>query len=927
MTNHKIHIHFATHLSARQPAESKMNAAGTVYLNVPGLLSELEKRLGLGGDFPTHRDRLSRFQQALEQLFLQLPTAFYAESMKKDPVAVAEQLLGWRDELISMGWNATDNFNASRLQQLAEAEKLFFSDNMEHYGVADRWKDVNEKLAYTDIETLGIAGIVSYDNLSLLHPQIQGVLEKLKDIVTETKISAHAEIKPESNLYKIQQGLETGAFQGELNENDNSLHFIRFTDNLLAAEFMAAQIEKGWNPILIGSDRSVLDDCLSARSCPATGSTLESANTSIIQLFKLLPVAHIAPLNIHNLMALLQSPFAPFNGSLRFMLSKVLSEKPGVKNKDWDKAISDFKEREQSKLTSDMQAKGETEQAIKSAVNALTASHDSKIRHYLNFKNQHSTTVDLKNISEMLTDARKWVIAKLNTGDTEEVKRQFKRLGEMCAALALRIQLKMDEGQTELRNEEFLKLLHAVYEPADFINFPRQIHSAHALNHAGGAVAPADVFVWTDFYNGIGNGGQRFLTDAEEQEISAKGARIYPVRNRMQLAFEACKRSVLLSKKQCILIVCETHNGEPATEHPLHTLINSAYRDADKLITDYSPGMDLSPMLNIQCHYDNVEAVDLPLPAGEFLRINPNLVNPRNTESASSLEKLIEYPFEWTVQYAAQFKAGSAFAIPDMLLLKGNISHAAMEEMLTPFEAGQQISQEQIEEILNQKILEGGANLLLPENRFELEAFRRDFIKSALSLVEIINLNNLKVIGCEKPLREETDPPFEIEHIGEVKGFMDLLLQKENGTFVVLDLKWAFNVAKYEKKIAEGSSIQLALYARAKGMHTETAYFILSSNTLISRHNFQCGNANFIRTGLENDFSEESTMRRSVASYQYRMDELQRGEIEMAEGMKLEDMEYGKMQDEFNLISIADKKGEKKKNFYSGLDLFKGGIV
>jgi hypothetical protein len=47
----------------------------------------------------------------------------------------------------------------------------------------------------------------------------------------------------------------------------------------------------------------------------------------------------------------------------------------------------------------------------------------------------------------------------------------------------------------------------------------------------------------------------------------------------------------------------------------------------------------------------------------------------------------------------------------------------------------------------------------------------------------------------------------------------------------------------------------------------------------------------------------------------------------MGEGEKLEELEYGMEMETEDMISIADKDGKKKKNRYSGLELFKGGIA
>ena len=65
-----------------------------------GLLRWLEARLGLARRWPTAVERLMAYEQALATVSA---GSFYSKSIGKDPLAVAETLLGWRDELIKIG--------------------------------------------------------------------------------------------------------------------------------------------------------------------------------------------------------------------------------------------------------------------------------------------------------------------------------------------------------------------------------------------------------------------------------------------------------------------------------------------------------------------------------------------------------------------------------------------------------------------------------------------------------------------------------------------------------------------------------------------------------------------------------------------------------------------------------------------------------
>ena len=69
-----------------------------------GFLELLEVRLGLKTNALPLSQRLVHYKTLLGELAKER-AAFYAESFKRDPYAVAETLLSWRDDLIMAGWD------------------------------------------------------------------------------------------------------------------------------------------------------------------------------------------------------------------------------------------------------------------------------------------------------------------------------------------------------------------------------------------------------------------------------------------------------------------------------------------------------------------------------------------------------------------------------------------------------------------------------------------------------------------------------------------------------------------------------------------------------------------------------------------------------------------------------------------------------
>ena len=75
---------------------------------------------------------------------------------------------------------------------------------------------------------------------------------------------------------------------------------------------------------------------------PVAGSDQIDSNPSLIQLFRLISVLLIKPLNIHNLLSFLQVEINPVPAALRYQLMKVLKETGGMNNPRWEQTILNF---------------------------------------------------------------------------------------------------------------------------------------------------------------------------------------------------------------------------------------------------------------------------------------------------------------------------------------------------------------------------------------------------------------------------------------------------------------------------------------------------------------------------------------------------------------------------------------------------------
>ena len=327
-----------------------------------------------------------------------------------------------------------------------------------------------------------------------------------------------------------------------------------------------------------------------------------------------------------------------------------------------------------------------------------------------------------------------------------------------------------------------------------------------------------------------------------------------------------------------------------------------------EIITKYKP------------HYHFTSESKLPPEKLRWKINNPENFTRRDLESASSIDTLIQHPFEWVIRYQGRLNTGNSFTLPDLFTLKGIIAHATTASILNLYSGNANflLTDSLIREHLDEKIREEGLVFLLTEMKFEYEELARKYTYAIQSLLEIIRENDLKVVGCEYSRENH------IDGIGKVAGTIDLVLERKGGQQVIFDLKWTKNNKKYQTKVEEGKDIQLAIYHALLNNNPHTAYFMFDSGKLYTRHTF-IGN-NVITVNVTGILSEKDVLSKASNSFTYRWEELAKGDIEIGDNAKLEDLAYFNETDDRSLIPLDSDKKNKYADKYSGLELFKGKI-
>ena len=77
-----------------------------IHVGPSGLLGFLEVRLGITAREKPGHELLANFTKAAQAVAAKNKDVFFAQSLKLAPLATANELLRWRDELVLSGWEA-----------------------------------------------------------------------------------------------------------------------------------------------------------------------------------------------------------------------------------------------------------------------------------------------------------------------------------------------------------------------------------------------------------------------------------------------------------------------------------------------------------------------------------------------------------------------------------------------------------------------------------------------------------------------------------------------------------------------------------------------------------------------------------------------------------------------------------------------------
>lgn len=875
-----------------------------------GLLSILERELGLSGSFSSQAERILGYRGILEEYLKDDNDAFFAKSFNTDPVGVAGELLRWKDQLVLAGWSGAVKGISPRLDTLAEIE----NSTKLSFGVEDRWIQIILSLRNLQTPLPALTAIEVEDKKAWLHPFFIELFSALEKNGIEVSYREPRESEQDDSNISLLKELAVKPIQSKedhgviekvrLNPEENkSFQVLEFRNEMQAAEFLCTQEGLCKRAVIIADSKPGLSLIQKAFRISSSGSRTGSMRPQLLQILYLGTSLMLKPLNILNLISYLQIPVHPLPIGLRSKLLKLIGDSGGVPPEKWNEILAGFD-------FADPAAK-------------------KRAMVFAEISQYESSSIPVSLLRDFYNGLSEWA-RRIIMGNLEQVPLQLQELAKLRSSCKLLVSNLKELNAEEINLQELEVLINQLNEPIQATLSKEQRNSTPVISHPGQLISVPDTLIWLDFYgHDVKPVYYDFLNDYEFSGLIGKKVSLWEKEKQTAVSFEVFKKGLELTGKRLVLIRVDLEKDELTREHPLHSWLRASLSGLEELtfrpLMDWSATEYISKGLEVP-DYIELQAVGLPQKRYYHNISNGNMIKLRKQESYSSLSKLVDSPFDWAFEYGAGIWPGKVLNPENTSTQFGNVAHGFIEELLKLSDKdignARIIVEDRYNELLDEMTASYGAVLLLEQYRFDYMNFSQKLFDSVNALLDLIEGEALRVVGMEVDTRGELE--F-LDGLG-FSGFIDLLLENEQGEKVILDLKYSRSDERFRSMISDGRAIQLALYKAlqvSKGeIVAKLGFFSLAEGRVISSYLFDTEDAINVGDAPQ----EEEVLESLERSVKFRLNEFSNGILEQGEGMRADELAYFEAQEENELIrlSVYDKK--KNENPFSNVSPFKGEI-
>jgi len=851
--------------------EKQKCTLGTKYVGDLALLNELELRAGLSRGDVSPMKRAIEYCNAIQQVLDSNPgnEPFYQKSFQNDPLGVARQLLSWRDALTMAGWskqtklpNTLSDDGKKRMSDLQAIENHFTT-----VGVGERWQELLQVAQGRPILPQGTTITVEL-KWDLLHPVIKKVFEAINKQIPDT-------VKESDAVKSL---------------DDNVLDASKFTLYEFPEQndaYQWAALQNFENAVFVNEDNFTFNQVLKSVGKPMVGASIQGSVPEMSQLLKLGISLFRSPVNYDNLIEYLSIFRHPIDRDTRRKLCKHLQ------------AAGGFGEHQ-----------GNAFPTIDPSYNDVWGMWDKcKI-------GSNGAGVGVKEVKTYCEALLKWTETAITNATAEKVMNPYVGT-QICSQISilqeqirsLQVFLKGKTGN--ITNDELDKIVVSICQGDAVTTDQARLGSYDMLKDIKGLASEMGKVVWMDC---VGKPRPRyaysFLNPKDIQKLQQNGLDI-PNPQLEMLASDFAEKLAVSRAKLIIALMPKRKDGERTEENLLITELKTLNTglaisspslpvgdtvtlvDADSQKAEHK--VDKSLFANI--------TTPNPAPAKDTTKSSASKFTPkpvgyqRDYESFSSLDMLINQPFDYVLNYLYNMKDEELDS--NLSTIEGTVAHAVISQMVEESkDAATKVADTNVflsfckdngklETRLDSAINDFGTILLQPENAMECAIFKRIFLnKSVPALVKIIDDNDLEVVDSEWDLTEDLkDDSDKVAFKYNAK--IDFVLKKKNEEkYYIFDFKWTGNPKKRSDELENRKELQLALYQKILETIGHTVvmrgYYLLKQATLLTAYT---GFNPSDEIEIIEQKSSADIFEQAVESYCERIANLQAGYIEEGEEM------------------------------------------
>ena len=881
---------------AGNPAK-KQCVLGTKYVGPLGLLNELELRAGMSRGESSPMQRAIAYCNAIRKVLENKPdpTPFYQQSFENDPLGVAQQLLRWRDALCMAEWNKTttlpNNLSADGKKRLEDLQAI--EDHFDSIGIGERW----HQLLNTDLNAVLPKDLeIEVDmKMDLLQPVIGKMLEKTQRAVESEDVA---------NL-----GNKT------LSQFAGKFTLYQFPEQNDAYQWAVTQTEIKPD-VYINEDNFTFNQVLKSVGKPLVAASIQGSVPEMSQLLKLGISLFRQPVNLTHLTNYLNIFRHPIQWQTRSYLRRNIRKDDGFKSVTDDKGnLIPFSDPTINDTVSNPNLWGMWEKPHLPNGNVQTA----------------DVTAFCDALLEWLKKAKQVAAIELDSNPNFGVQ-----LSSQLAVLENQTEYLKAYlcGMTDISNDELDKLVASICQGDSVQTDYARLGSCDMLKDLKGLAVSGKTMMWMDCVRKPRPRYEyAFLNPADIKVLQAKGLLIPDASLELQASDFAEKLAVSRAEK-IIALMPQRKDGERTEENLIitelraldsSTTINSGKKVKlpAEAITSFTP-KDIAPQeveykIRNKKLLKNIDKPDSDAVSGTHSSHTAGYQ--REHESYTSLSKLINYPFDYLLEYIFNLKEDDS---SNLSQIEGNVAHEVVNELVAISTQNKNIDtnkfialckrRSDVKKLIETTIKNRGAELLLPENQMEMNIFIRTLSQHSIpTLAKIIEENNLEVAGSEeeiiKILNDSHGNP-----VFNLKSVLDLVLKKtEEGQptkYYIFDFKWTTKPQKRKEELKECKELQLALYKwifeekHGAGCVEMYGYYLLKQTKLLTTYPYLLPNDAIEVVPQPKSYN---LFNQAMESYRERIKNLKNGFIEEGEDMPGPDFENTKFFTKYLKESVTAK--------------------